>query len=35
MSIYRLESGCEMWFLTLRGEHKLRGFENKVLKKIF
>jgi hypothetical protein len=27
--------GCETWSLTLREEHKLRVFENKVLKKIF
>ncbi|KAJ4434303.1 hypothetical protein ANN_22857 [Periplaneta americana] len=27
--------GCETWILTLRGEHRLRVFENKVLKKIF
>jgi hypothetical protein len=27
--------GCETWCLTLRGEHRLREFENKVLRKIF
>ena len=27
--------GCETWSLTLREEHKLRVFENKVLRKIF
>ena len=27
--------GCETWFLTLREEHRLRVFENKVLRKIF
>jgi hypothetical protein len=27
--------GCETWFLTLRGEHRLRVFENRVLRKIF
>ena len=27
--------GCETWSLTLRGEHRLRVFENKVLRKIF
>ena len=27
--------GCETWSLTLREEHRLRVFENKVLKKIF
>jgi hypothetical protein len=27
--------GCEIWSLTLREEHKLRVFENSVLRKIF
>ena len=27
--------GCETWSLTLREEHRLREFENKVLRKIF
>jgi hypothetical protein len=27
--------GCETWSLTLREEHKLRVFENKVLRRIF
>jgi hypothetical protein len=27
--------GCESWFLTLRKEHGLRVFENRVLKGIF
>jgi hypothetical protein len=27
--------GCETWSLTLREEHKLRVFENRVLKRIF
>ena len=27
--------GCEAWSLTLREEHRLRVFENKVLRKIF
>jgi hypothetical protein len=27
--------GCEAWSLTLGEEHKLRGFENRVLRKIF
>jgi hypothetical protein len=27
--------GCETWSLTLREEHKLRGFENRVLRRIF
>jgi hypothetical protein len=30
MVLYR----CETWSLTLREEHKLRGFENRVLRKI-
>jgi hypothetical protein len=27
--------GCEMWSLTLREEHRLRVFENRVLRRIF
>jgi hypothetical protein len=27
--------GCETWFLTLREEHRLRVFENRMLRKIF
>jgi hypothetical protein len=27
--------GCEAWFLTLREEHRLRVFENRVLWRIF
>jgi hypothetical protein len=27
--------GCETWFLTLREEHRLRVFENRVLRGIF
>jgi hypothetical protein len=27
--------GCETWSLTLREEHKLRVFENRVLRGIF
>jgi len=27
--------GCETWSVTLREEHKLRVFENRVLRKIF
>jgi hypothetical protein len=27
--------GCETWFLILRKEHKLRVFENRVVKRIF
>jgi hypothetical protein len=28
-------SGCETWSLTLREEHRLRVFENRVLRRIF
>jgi hypothetical protein len=27
--------GCETWSLTLRKERRLRGFENRALKRIF
>jgi hypothetical protein len=27
--------GCETWSLTLRGEHRLRVFENRVLRRIY
>jgi hypothetical protein len=27
--------GCETWSFTLREEHRLRGFENRVLRRIF
>jgi hypothetical protein len=27
--------GCETWFLALREEHRMRVFENKVLRRIF
>jgi hypothetical protein len=27
--------GCEAWSMTLREEHRLRVFENKVLRRIF
>jgi hypothetical protein len=27
--------GCETWFLILREEHRLRVFENGVLRRIF
>jgi hypothetical protein len=27
--------GCETWSLTLRGEHRLRVFEKRVLRRIF
>jgi hypothetical protein len=26
---------CETWFLTLREKHKLREFENRVVRRIF
>jgi hypothetical protein len=26
---------CETWSLTLREEHRLRGFENRVMRRIF
>jgi hypothetical protein len=28
-------NGCEIWSLTLREEHRLRVFENSVLRRIF
>jgi hypothetical protein len=27
--------GCETWYLTLREEHRLRVFENRMLRRIF
>jgi hypothetical protein len=27
--------GCETWFLILREEHRLKVFENRVLRRIF
>ena len=27
--------GCETWSLTLRDEHRLRVFENRVLRRVF
>ena len=27
--------GCETWWLTLREERRLRGFENRMLRKVF
>jgi hypothetical protein len=27
--------GCETWYLTLKEEHRLRVFENRVLRRIF
>jgi hypothetical protein len=29
------QHGCETWFLTLREEHRLRVFENRLLRRIF
>ncbi|KAJ4427807.1 hypothetical protein ANN_25461 [Periplaneta americana] len=34
-SVSLFGTGCETWTLTLREEHRLRVFENKVLRKIF
>jgi hypothetical protein len=28
-------NGCEAWTLTLRKEHRLRVFENKILRRMF
>ena len=28
-------NGCEVWLITLREEHRLRLFENRVLRRIF
>jgi hypothetical protein len=33
--MYWILYGCETWSLTLREEHRLRVFENKVLMRIF
>jgi hypothetical protein len=27
--------GCEIWYLTLREDHRLRVFEKRVLRRIF
>jgi hypothetical protein len=27
--------GCKIWSLTLKEEHRLRGFENRTLRRIF
>jgi hypothetical protein len=32
---FSLLCGCETWSLTLKEEHGLRGFENRVLRRIF
>jgi hypothetical protein len=34
MQNYNFAYGCETWFLTLREEHTLKVFENRVLRKI-
>jgi hypothetical protein len=31
----RVGYGCETWSLTLREEHRLRVFENRVLREMF
>jgi hypothetical protein len=33
--LYTFLYGCETWSLTLREEHRLRVFENRVLRRIF
>jgi hypothetical protein len=33
--IFPILYGCETWCLTLREEHRLRVFENRVLRRIF
>jgi hypothetical protein len=33
--IFPVVYGCEAWSLTLRKEHRLRVFENRVLRRIF
>jgi hypothetical protein len=33
--IYVVLYGCETWSVTLREEHRLRMFENRVLRRIF
>jgi hypothetical protein len=30
-----VQYGCETWSLTLREDHRLRAFENRVLRRIF
>jgi hypothetical protein len=34
-SVVLLVYGCETWTLTFREEHRLRVFENRVLRRIF
>jgi hypothetical protein len=33
--IFYVSYGCETWSVTLREEHRLRVFENRVLRRIF
>jgi hypothetical protein len=33
--LHMVLSGCETWFLAVREEHRLRVFENRVLRRIF
>jgi hypothetical protein len=33
--VYQVVYGCETWSLTLREERRLRGFENRVLRRVF
>jgi hypothetical protein len=33
--LYDVLCGCETWSFTLRKEHRLRAFENRMLKRIF
>jgi hypothetical protein len=35
VGVYECWCGCETWFIAVREEHKVREFENKVLKIIF
>jgi hypothetical protein len=35
MILYVVLYGCETWSLTLRKEHRLKVFENRVLRRIF
>jgi hypothetical protein len=35
MKIYKILYGCETWSVTLREEHRMRVFENRVLRRIF
>ena len=35
LALWLVLYGCETWSLTLREEHRLRVFENRVLRKVF